>query len=261
MAVIVVAPAAASAQSAELAAARAAYFEADLERAASEMERAVASGTLGRDDVVTLLELRALVQMGLGDRGASRRALALLAALDPSHRFAREVPPSLTRLFDEARADAPPLRACEIRIDRTDTGATITVDDGAPPPDLEPRTVVTCTAGTTETTLDGNGPFELRAAATEDVSCRAAVRIVGGAALSETSERSPATVATPEAVAQAAVEGSTAGGGVPPGGDDALAWGLGIGGGVLVVGTVLAIVLGVTLAEPYWVVDAPRVAN
>ncbi len=72
---------------------------AEFEAALALFDRAAEGDDLTRDDVVDLLDARAMTHLALDDTPALRRDLAGLASLDPEHRFGREAPPELQEAF------------------------------------------------------------------------------------------------------------------------------------------------------------------
>src|SRR5690242_15135438 len=79
--------------------ARARFDRADLRGALTALGRAEQASDLTRADVITLLEMRALVRFTLGDTGAMEEDLLRLASIDPDHRFGDDIPPDLSEAF------------------------------------------------------------------------------------------------------------------------------------------------------------------
>lgn len=104
--------------------------EADFERALTELEAAVESGGLQRDDVVRLYVIQSLIHHALRQNDELESTLRRLAALDPDFQFEETVPPALIERFSSLSEDATQLaldvEAREIRggfrIDATVTG-------------------------------------------------------------------------------------------------------------------------------------------
>lgn len=88
--------------------------QADLDGATAAFDRAEASGSLAKGDLVALLEGRALVAHALGDREALRRSVSALASIAPEHAMGRDMPPDVRRAFDEARAGSRGAIAIEV---------------------------------------------------------------------------------------------------------------------------------------------------
>lgn len=78
--------------------------EAEFEVALAGFERALASGTLTRDELITLLTERSLVLHALGQRGGLAWDLAALALIAPGHDLGRRAPPELVDAFAQATA-------------------------------------------------------------------------------------------------------------------------------------------------------------
>ncbi len=100
---------------------------AELERALEAFDRAEASGELGREDRIALLEGRALVYHALGDTAALDRTLAALVELAPSHRMGRDIPPDLGARFEALRPEPEASAPSEAP------------STSAPPPEREPQ--------------------------------------------------------------------------------------------------------------------------
>lgn len=104
---------------------------ADFRGALEALDEAEAATDLDRADVIELLELRALVHHALDDGAGVERSLRALGALDPEHRFGREVPPHVVELFGS-------LERRPLRVDASwqgiAGGVAVTVAvEGAPP--------------------------------------------------------------------------------------------------------------------------------
>lgn len=69
--------------------------EADFEGAIAALDRAEQQDGLTREEVVMILEARAIARRANGDDGGSRADLEALASLDPDHAFPPEAPPEL----------------------------------------------------------------------------------------------------------------------------------------------------------------------
>ncbi len=76
--------------------------EAEFEAALAGFKRALDSGTLTRDELVTLLSERSFVLHALRQRRALARDLATLAMIEPGHDLGRRAPPELVSAFQEA---------------------------------------------------------------------------------------------------------------------------------------------------------------
>jgi hypothetical protein len=78
--------------------------DADFDAAERAFAAAEASSDLDRADAITLLEGRALLAHALHDRQRMEADLRRLAALDPSHTFAAQLPPELAATFTRIRS-------------------------------------------------------------------------------------------------------------------------------------------------------------
>lgn len=85
---------------------RALAAEADFDAAIAELAAAEQT-PLDFAAYVRLLEGRALVHLGLGDRGALEADLVQLSSIDPDHAFAPDLPPELTPELARARTRTP----------------------------------------------------------------------------------------------------------------------------------------------------------
>ena len=85
--------------------------DGEYDAARPAMEATLARDDLERDDLVALLEARALLFYGLADRESLDRALRSLASIEPTHRFGARYPPDLARRSVEIGAEmSGPLR-------------------------------------------------------------------------------------------------------------------------------------------------------
>jgi hypothetical protein len=100
--------------------------EASFDEALAAFARAEASGDLGRDDLIELFEGRALVHFAQGDRAALHADVAVLAALAPERPPARDLPPDLVSVLREAvRASPGPV---SVRATATRRGEIVRVE-------------------------------------------------------------------------------------------------------------------------------------
>jgi len=83
---------------------RARYAQADFEGALAAFERAERSPELTREDLIDVLEGRALAHYALEDLDGANDAVRRLASVDPHHRASDELPPELLRMFEAAAA-------------------------------------------------------------------------------------------------------------------------------------------------------------
>jgi hypothetical protein len=113
---------------APLEAAQARYEEADFEGALLLLEEAAASTTLSRQELVTLLELRAVLRLATGQRQEMQADMARLLSLDPEHAFARGAPPELVAAAAALRASGVGPVLVEARAEPTADGARVDAD-------------------------------------------------------------------------------------------------------------------------------------
>ncbi len=100
--------------------------DAEFELALSGFERAIASGTLTRDELITLLAERALVLHALGQRGALAWDLATLALIEPGHNLGRRAPPELVNAFADATSRQGAAAAVRASCEPSSTGLRVT---------------------------------------------------------------------------------------------------------------------------------------
>lgn len=86
-------------------AARGRYAEGDFEAASAALDDVNDDARLSVDDLVALLEVRALARRALGDERGTEDALAALATLRPAHRFGDETPPDVQDQFARLRGE------------------------------------------------------------------------------------------------------------------------------------------------------------
>lgn len=78
------------------------YEQAQFAQALEAFEKAAAADGLSKQDVIKLLEGRALVNFAMGQKRATERSLAQLASVAPEHRFDATVPPEVVVGFTNA---------------------------------------------------------------------------------------------------------------------------------------------------------------
>ena len=78
--------------------------QADFAGALAAFERAERAKNLSRNDLITLLDSRALVHFAMRSEGPLQRDLQWLAAIAPEHELDESAPPALRQLFDEVRS-------------------------------------------------------------------------------------------------------------------------------------------------------------
>jgi len=251
------------------------YEEADFQGALERLDRAEASTSLTRSDVVKLLLYRALVHYATGSRDALDADLFRLASLEPRMELARDVPPRVREAFAQARrrvrapislevevrANGPAIRVTA-RVVGDDAGLVRSVRVSArqhgrgarwqrrtdAPIDIEvgdDDTAVEYYAealGPGRAVLVSEGyPAEPRAVTRREITAAGAARHEGGALHTSTSVRtlgSETGDAPPATTGRAPLD-------YDEGGDEgsSAAWWIVGGGAVLVAATVVAVVL------------------
>ena len=226
--------------------------EAEFEAALEALAAAEARGPLTRDELVTLLQERALVRFALGDHDAMREDVGRLAVLAPNLVLPPTSPPQIRAAFEEQRLG----EALEVEADATRTDASVTV-----------RVRVTgedrgLARGLRVRARAGDAPYEAREgsevtfAVPRDVALDWYAELLGpgGAVIASVGDAERPRRAGPEAPALAL-------GQAPSGGDDGLVWGLALGGAGLAV--VAAVAVGVAVAmssgDPQTVISGPTV--
>jgi hypothetical protein len=152
-------------------------LEARFDEALEAFERAAASTDLGREDLVALLEGRAMVHHGQRDEEAFARAARGLASIAPDYTPSRRIPPRLARRLRAAIEGVAPL-SLEARGERSGEGVVVTssVDNDAG--DLVQRIVVAARVGDSTGFTDHEGE-RVSLEASENQGVRFYVRAVG----------------------------------------------------------------------------------
>jgi hypothetical protein len=99
--------------------------EADFDAAERAFAAAEASSDLDRADAIALLEGRALLAHALHDRQRMEADLRRLAALDPAHTFAPQLPPELAATFTRIRGGG--IEPLDLVADARREGGTVRV--------------------------------------------------------------------------------------------------------------------------------------
>lgn len=168
------------------------YEGADFQGALSAYEEAEASNDLTREDIVTLLEGRALAQLALGAEDEMEAALVQLASLGPHREMSRAIPPPVREAFGRiARRVGQPL-SVEATAEAMPGGVRIRAEVQSDGGDLV-REVQIRARTADEDWTSGTGPtLNVVAAAGESVVFYAVAIGPGGAVLAEHgSEGSP----------------------------------------------------------------------
>jgi hypothetical protein len=253
--------------------ARELYRDARFEEALAALTEAERATDLSRDDLLSLYETRALVRFAMSDRDAAEQDLTRLASIDRDRPPAAEMPPSLRRALDAARARVETEISVRAEIRRAPGGAHAT---GHVENDAEGvvRTVlVKCRVGDAEETEWQSGPLEVAARASQSVECVARAVGPGAAVIAEARAsvagepvRAPPGIApTPADVARAGTgtradltAEATGDDGDRDGGGSAWPWILGIGGGAIAIAAGVVLVVVLTSAQAEVTVGGPR---
>lgn len=237
---VVVAPSVVCAQ--DLAAARAAYLDADFERARDLYRGVLESEGLDRQEAIEALRYLVALDALLGDTEAARGHARSVVALEPSVTVPEGAPEEATALVDAARAEQTGSAVLDIApAEPMAPGAatTVVLSYAGGPRSLIDELRLRCEgeAGAHEAT--GSMP-EVRLGTPEttgDLACSGEARTRAGAVLAHVSE----------VLARAASEQPA--GEAPPGGGPDLGLILGVTGAV-VVAVVTAVVVGVVASTP-----------
>lgn len=162
--------------------ARALYDEASFMEVLQALARAEASNALDREQLIELLFLRALTHRAMGSDEPMQRDLERVAYLAPNLRPPSELPPSMRRAFETARAAVAPLRLLG-DIERIPTGVRYAVRASGDPQGLVRRTDAGCRTGEGDWSEAEGGVVELPAAEGAIVQCYASLVGLGGAEL------------------------------------------------------------------------------
>lgn len=105
--------------------ARGLYEEADFEGALARLEEAWEADDLTREDVLSLLRLRALVHLGIGNTEGMREAARAWVLLEPTLELDESTPPEIREAVESARPAASAGVRVAARLEPTDTGVRI----------------------------------------------------------------------------------------------------------------------------------------
>jgi hypothetical protein len=218
-------------------AARAALQDARFAEALAALERAEASGTLSRSDLVTLFELEALAHRGLDDAARVETALRTLAVLDRRHEFLPESPPAMRRQFEEIARRAPWSPVVSVHQSATADAIVLRAVVRTDPLRLRRSVRLYTRIGPGAYDVSENAPARVSMAPGSTLEFYAELIGPGGAVLaSDGTAAVPRSAGGPEAMFTAGAEES-----------DSFEWGwVALGGGVLAAGAV-ALILGLVL--------------
>ncbi|MCC7537358.1 MAG: hypothetical protein IT379_14140 [Deltaproteobacteria bacterium] len=204
------------------------------------LERAEASSTMERADVVRALECRALVRFASRDMEALAGDLRRIASLDPEHRLSEDFPPDVAATFAELARGRSAL-AVRVTIERADGRARVAAVTTGDDDDLVRRVRVRARVGRARWS-EGTDVVELAASPEDAVAYEVTAIGPGGATLARSSDVSRGRIARlatsrrarPEAsaVRRARADGPTA-----------WPWVLAVAAGVVATGVVVGIVV------------------
>jgi len=168
--------------------AREATIDARFQDALDLLASAERARDLSRDDVVALLEARALAHQALGDQAAVESDLDRLVAVAPEHTFSAEAPPDVTEAFARAKARSPGALDVRLAVSQRPGGvevaASVANDRG-----LARETVVYGRARSGSWESARNGPLFVRGTAGGRVEHYAVAIGPGGAVLAQAGSR------------------------------------------------------------------------
>lgn len=149
----------------------------------------LAQGTLNRDSLLQLLEVRALAQLALSQSGAMRRTLAQLVAVDPEHDLPDHYPPPVRNALEAERSRSPGALTVDVRASAMDGGVRLTAEVAHDPGGLVAGTHLR-TRGTGEAYTDHEGEtLERPLGAGERIEYTAVAVGLGGVVLATALER------------------------------------------------------------------------
>jgi len=217
-------------------AARQLYEEAEFARAGQQLDAAEASGSLTRDDLVQLLELRMYLHLAISGQASLRSDLIRIVTLDPAYRPGDEAPPEVAETLSAVQGElSGPLT---LRASAALSGSSVRVEGTV---DNDPLAVtrevrITARIGETEPTV-GPSPLEIPARSGDVVAYWAEALGPGAAVLAGHGDAN-APLLFPEGGEPLIVEG----------GDEVMGWIIvGVVAGVLLAGG--AVTLGVVLSS------------
>lgn len=219
------------------------HAEADFAGALRAYAAAEAAEDLAREDLIALLEGRALVHYALDDRDATLATLRALASIDPAHEFPADVPPEVRAAFVQARQSTGGERV-RLRIEREDVAggvalrAVVAGDVG----NLVREVVITARVSRErggEWESGAGGILQLDAGDGSVVEYYAVAEGPGGAPVATLG-----TARAPRSFTLGAADGGLGAGGAGGEGGGTSPWiFVGIGAGVVAVGVVAAILI------------------
>jgi len=131
----------ASAQS-PLDGARGHFEQAEFEAALSELDRVEEGDGLTREQLLELLRLRILVELGMGDDGGVRTDVRRLLSLDPDHRLGDSMPPEVHEAAEAIRAELGGVVSVEVEAGPTPTGVRLDAEVRNDPTSLVRQVIV-----------------------------------------------------------------------------------------------------------------------
>ncbi len=184
-------------------------LEARFGEALAAFDRAAASSDLTKDDLVALLEGRAIVHHGQRDDEAFTQAARGLASIAPDYTPSRQIPPRLARRLREAMQGAAPL-AVEASAERSGDAVVVTSHATGDAGSLVTRLVVSARVGNAAYVTHEGAEVRVQAAPTQGVSYFVRALGPGGAPLAAVgSEETPEVLAASELPQPAHAAGTT----------------------------------------------------
>jgi hypothetical protein len=229
---------------------------ADFERALVAADAAEA-GTLDRDGLIALLETRVLIEAGLGRQEDVDRDLARLVAIEPARPAPASFPPPIVQRLERARASAVAV-SVDVEVETSAAGATLTARNSTAPQGLVRSLRVTARVGDAAWQTSDEGTLTVAVEEGDVLSYYAQVLGPGGAVLATAgTEAEPRTRARAPRRAVTPLPAPVTSSGDSSADDTPLFVGLGVGGGVLVLGVVIAIVAVSTSSNDSTLVTLP----
>lgn len=159
--------------------------EARFRDALALFERAARSDDLRREDLVHLLEGRALAHHALGNDGAMDEQLRMLAALDPTHAFPAHVPPEVAWRFRMLASRSPGRLRVRVRASRRDRALDLRAEVEGDPGGLVRDVMLSARTGSGPWQRGTHGVTSLDVSGDAHVEYRVVVVGLGGAPLLE----------------------------------------------------------------------------
>ena len=218
---------------------RASLEEADFAGALEALREAEAQGDLTREDLVLLLETRALVHRALGDEEPADDALRSLASIDPDHRFGPEVTPDVVQRFAQLRDAGPGPLTLDVEEAPSPGGISLTAEVRGDVADMVHAVTVRARAGEDGPWREGDGRLAIEAPPGARIEWYAVAYGTAGAPVAQRgSEDAPRRTRVPGTAVTPAPESSI----------DPVALGVGLAAGIAAL-VAAAVIVGVVLTS------------